>query len=124
MNNLLEIQRKIVPEALVLLEKRYSILNEISLSGTIGRRMLASKMNISERIIRSEVDFLKIEGLIAIDATGMMVTPSGKVILDSLGEYISQIRGLSLMQVTLAEKLGISKVIIVATSVESSREAL
>ena len=124
MNNLLEIQRKIVPEALVLLEKRYSILNEISLSGTIGRRMLASKMNISERIIRSEVDFLKNEGLIAIDATGMMVTPSGKVILDSLGEYISQIRGLSLMQVTLAEKLGISKVIIVATSVESSREAL
>ena len=76
MNNLLEIQRKIVPEALVLLEKRYSILNEISLSGTIGRRMLASKMNISERIIRSEVDFLKNEGLIAIDATGMMVTPS------------------------------------------------
>ena len=124
MNNLLEIQRKIVPEALVLLEKRYSILNEISLSGTSGRRMLASKMNISERIIRSEVDFLKNEGLIAIDATGMMVTPSGKVILDSLGEYISQIRGLSLMQVTLAEKLGISKVIIVATSVESSREAL
>ena len=67
MNNLLEIERKIVPEALVLLEKRYSILNEISLSGTIGRRMLAAKMNISERIIRSEVDFLKNEGLIAIE---------------------------------------------------------
>ena len=124
MNNLLEIQRKIVPEALVLLEKRYAILKEISLSGTIGRRMLAVKMNISERIVRSEVDFLKNEGLLAIDAAGMVVTPQGKAILDSLGEYISQIRGLAIMQDKLAEKLGIKKVIIVATTLGINQEAL
>ncbi len=124
MNNLLEIQRKIVPEALILLEKRYSILKEIYLSGTIGRRMLASKMNISERIVRSEVEFLKAEGLLSIDATGMIITPVGMEILDNLGEYISQIRGLSVMQDNLAKKMGINKVLIVPTSLEYNQDAL
>ena len=124
MNNLLEIQRKIVPEALLLLEKRYSILKEIYLSGTIGRRMLASKMNISERIVRSEVEFLKAEGLLSIDATGMIITPFGLELLDNLGEYISQIRGLSVMQDNLAKKMGIKKVVIVPTSIEYNQDAL
>ncbi|MGB5822755.1 MAG: sugar-binding domain-containing protein [Proteocatella sp.] len=124
MNNLLEVQRKIVPEALILLEKRYSILKEISLSGTIGRRMLATKMNISERIVRSEVDFLKTEGLLSIDATGMVITPLGAEVLDSLGDFVSQIRGLSVMQDTLAKKMGIYKVIIIPASVEYNQDAL
>lgn len=124
MNNLLEVQRKIVPEALILMEKRYSILKEISLSGIIGRRMLATKMNISERIVRSEVDFLKKEGLLAIDATGMVITPLGAEVLENLGEFVSQIRGLSVMQDTLAQKMGISKVIIIPASVEYNRDAL
>lgn len=124
MNNLLEIQRKIVPEALLLLEKRYSILKEIYLSGTIGRRMLASKMNISERIVRSEVEFLKAEGLLSIDATGMIITPFGLELLDNLGEYISQIRGLSVMQDNLAKKMGIQRVVIVPTSLEYNQDAL
>lgn len=124
MNNLLEIQRKIVPEALILLEKRYAILKEIYLSGTIGRRMLASKMNISERIVRSEVEFLKSEGLLSIDATGMIITPLGTEILDNLGEYISQIKGLSVMQDNLAKKMGIYKVLIVPTSLEYNIDAL
>lgn len=124
MNSLLEVQRKIVPEALILLEKRYSILKEISLSGTIGRRMLATKMNISERIVRSEVDFLKTEGLLSIDATGMIITQLGAEILENLGEFISQIRGLSVMQDTLSRKMGINKVIIVPSSVEYNQDAL
>lgn len=124
MNSLLEVQRKIVPEALILLEKRYSILKEISLSGTIGRRMLATKMNISERIVRSEVDFLKTEGLLSIDATGMIITQLGAEILENLGEFISQIRGLSVMQDTLSRKMGINKVIIVPASVEYNQDAL
>lgn len=124
MNNLLDVQRKIVPEALILLEKRYSILKEISLSGTIGRRMLATKMNISERIVRSEVDFLKTEGLLSIDATGMVITPLGAEVLDSLGEFVSQIRGLSVMQDTLAKKMGIQKVVIIPASVECNQDAL
>lgn len=124
MKNLLEIQRKIVPEALILLEKRYSILKEIYLSGTIGRRALASKMNISERIVRSEFDFLKDEGLLEVDAAGMRITPLGVELLDNLSDYISQIRGLSVMQDSIAKKLGIKKVIVVPASVEHNEDAM
>lgn len=124
MNNLLEIQRKIVPEALILLEKRYSILKEIYLSGTIGRRALASKMNISERIIRSEFDFLKDENLLEVDSAGMRITPLGIELLDKLSDSISQIRGLSVMEATIAQRLGIKKTIIMPSSVEHNEDAL
>lgn len=124
MKTLLDLQRKIAPEALVLLEKRYSILKEIYLSGIVGRRMLAHKMNLSERIVRSEVDFLKEEGLLKIHSSGMEITPLGSEIIDSLAPYISQIRGLSLMQELLKEKLGIKEVIIAPTSVEINKNAL
>lgn len=124
MKNLLDIQRKIVPEALVLLEKRYSILKEIHLSGTVGRRTLAQKMKLSERVVRSEVDFLKEEGLLEINSAGMEVTPLGINIMESLSEYISQIRGLSVMAEQLKEKLGIREVVIVPTSVETNDNGL
>lgn len=124
MKNLLDIQRKIVPEALVFLEKRYSILKEVYLSGTIGRRMLANKMGLSERIVRSEVDFLKDEGLLMINQSGMEITPLGIEVINELLEYISQIRGLSIMQDLLREKLGIKEVIIVPTTIEVNKNAL
>ncbi len=124
MKNLLEIQRKIVPEALELFEKRYSILKEIHLSGMVGRRSLAQKMNLSERIVRSEVDFLKEEGLLEVNSAGMEVTPLGVRFMEDMSPYISQIRGLSLLSDQLKEKLGIREVIIVPTSVETNDNAL
>ncbi|MDO4710863.1 MAG: sugar-binding domain-containing protein [Peptostreptococcaceae bacterium] len=124
MKNLLDIQRKVIPEALLLLEKRYSILKEISFSGTVGRRMLAQKMNLSERIVRSEVDFLKEEGLLSIHSAGMDITPLGMEIVERLSSYISQIRGLSVMQELLREKLSIKEVIIAPTSLEINKNAL
>lgn len=124
MKTLLDIQRKIAPEALLILEKRYSILKEIHLSKTVGRRLLAQKMNLSERIIRSEVDFLKEEGLLSIHSSGMEITPLGEEILEAMGEYITEIRGLSVLQDLLQQKLGIKKVIVAPTSLEWNKDAL
>ncbi len=59
MKNLLEIQKKLIPQAIELMERRYSILRQISLSEPIGRRTLSNVLEISERIIRSETEFLK-----------------------------------------------------------------
>lgn len=124
MENLLDIQRKVVPEALVLLEKRYSILKEIYLTGIIGRRMLASRMNLSERIVRGEIEFLKDEGLVSIQPSGMEITDAGIQVVEQLGDYIVQIRGLSNLQDLLQAKLGIKKVIIAPTSIETNANAL
>ncbi len=124
MRSLIDIQRKIVPEALMLLEKRYAILKEICLSKSIGRRLLAQRMDLSERIIRSEVDFLKEEGLVEINPSGMEITAAGLEILDLLGDHISEIRGLSEIENRLRVALGIKDIVIVPTSTDSDPNAL
>ena len=40
MKNLIEVQKKIIPQAIDLMEKRYAILRQINISQPIGRRML------------------------------------------------------------------------------------
>lgn len=46
------------------LRRRYQILRNVYLLGPIGRRVLADKMDITERVLRTEVDALKRQGLI------------------------------------------------------------
>ncbi|MGL5642064.1 MAG: sugar-binding transcriptional regulator, partial [Paraclostridium sp.] len=40
MNNLIDMQKKLIPQVIELMERRYSILRQISLSEPIGRRTL------------------------------------------------------------------------------------
>ena len=67
MKNLIEVQKKIIPQAIDLMEKRYAILRQINISQPIGRRMLSSVLNLSERTTRTEIDFLKDQKFINID---------------------------------------------------------
>lgn len=55
----LDVQKKIVPELLDILNKRYNILTNIYYNQPIGRRMLASQLGMGERIVRNEIDFFK-----------------------------------------------------------------
>ena len=52
MNNLLKMQQKLIPQVLDIMTRRYSILREIYLNETIGRRSLANVLGLSERIVR------------------------------------------------------------------------
>ena len=52
MNNLLKMQQKLIPQVLDIMTRRYSILREIYLNETIGRRSLANMLGLSERIVR------------------------------------------------------------------------
>ena len=64
MKDLLKIQQKLIPQVIELMERRYSILRQISLSEPVGRRTLSNILDISERVVRSETEFLKEQGLI------------------------------------------------------------
>ena len=63
---ILELQRKIVPELVEVLEKRYNVLRTIYYNQPIGRRMLANELNLGERVVRNEIDLLKSQNLIRI----------------------------------------------------------
>ena len=55
----LEMLERIAPDMMQLVEGRYRLLRNIYWMQPVGRRTLAQKMNVSERSLRTETDFLK-----------------------------------------------------------------
>lgn len=110
--DLIEIQKKIVPEITYLMEKRYDILKYVYFNQPIGRRTLSSQLGISERTVRTEVNTLKDSGLLNIETMGMYITEEGKEVIRSLEDTMTKIKGLSNLEMELSSLLGIKEVII------------
>ena len=113
MDNIINLQKKIVPEMTDLLVERYRILRQVSNEQPIGRRALAGRLNLSERILRSQVDFLKSCGLLSYSSAGMAVTDEGAEILKELADYVRKLQGLSSLEQYLLAKLSIKQVVII-----------
>ncbi len=113
MQNMVTLQEKIVPELIQVMERRYNILRNIYFSQPIGRRVLAFKLGLGERLTRSDIELLKEQGILTTDPAGMWVTPEGESILWGLEEFMHLAKGLSALEKELAHKLNISRVIIV-----------
>ncbi|MPM39133.1 Central glycolytic genes regulator [bioreactor metagenome] len=120
MKNLLKIQQKLIPQVIEVMERRYSILRQISLSEPIGRRTLSNVLGISERVVRSETEFLKEQSLIDVAVSGMTMTQEGLELLDELKDMMNDIMGLSTLQEKVKEKLGIKKVLLVPGSYDNN----
>ena len=113
LQDILRLQMQIVPELVQLLEKRYNVLRTIYYKQPIGRRILASDLNMGERIVRTEINFLKEQGLIEINIPGMTVTKQGEEIVNKLESFIHEIKGLSELEDKVCSVLHLKKVIIV-----------
>ncbi|WP_300280400.1 sugar-binding transcriptional regulator [Peptacetobacter sp.] len=124
MKNLIEIQKKLIPHAIELMERRYIILRQISLSQPIGRRSLSNRLGISERVTRTETEFLKEQGLICVAVSGMTITEEGEELLLQLKDIMVDIMGITNLQNKVREKLGIKKVIVVPRSCEDNEAIL
>lgn len=118
MQEILKLQKKIIPELVELLEKRYNILSTIYYNQPVGRRILANKLSLGERVVRTEINFFKEQGLIEIHTPGMTVTKDGEKIVNELKEFIHDIRGLSEVEEQVKSLLNIRKVIIVPGDIE------
>lgn len=112
MDTIINLQKKIVPELTELLVTRYQILLQISHEHPIGRRALSAKVGLSERVLRAQVDFLKKSGLLEFSSAGMTVTEEGMGILKELSDYVRKLQGISFLEQTLGEQLGIAQVVI------------
>lgn len=122
--NLIELEKKIVPEIIDILELRYNILRNILYNEPIGRRGLAVKLNMGERTIRTEVNILKEQGLITIETMGMYVTEEGKNLIDSLDDVVRELRGISELEKALKEILNVKNVIIVPGNADENELVL
>jgi central glycolytic genes regulator len=116
----LELQKKIVPELVDLLEKRYMLLRNIYHNQPVGRRVLSEKLDIGERSVRTETTFLKEQGLINIASSGMYITEEGKDVLKKLKVFIHSIKGLTKLEDRVRKLLNLKKVIVVPGDVDEN----
>lgn len=113
MKALMEMQKKLYPDILHVIERRYSILSSVELFQPIGRRSLSENTNTSERIVRSEVTFLHKQGLIDITTKGMHITKEGTLVLGQLAEFMNEVSGLATLGKKLEQELPVQKVMVV-----------
>lgn len=117
-NRIFEIQNKIVPETVDLLMKRYEILKVISTFQPIGRRNLSTKLGITERTMRTEIDKLKEMDLIDIQSAGVNLTEAGLDLLSEIHNTFYYIKNLSDTELKLMEKLKLKRVAVVSGDAE------
>jgi len=120
MQSFIDIQKRLLPDLLQVLQKRYTILRYIGFMQPVGRRSLAVSLGFTERILRSEVDFLKDQNLININNVGMSLTSEGKNLLEDLEGLMRELKGIDVMELELKHRLGIKKVIIVPGDCDES----
>ena len=124
MNEFLNLQKRLVPEIIEITEKRYSILRAIEFNQPVGRRALAGILGQSERWVRSELDILKSQNLIYVQALGMMVTDEGSEVINKLRDYISELKGLKDLEKAVREMLGIKEFIAVPGDTENELQVV
>lgn len=113
MNMLLDLQKKLLPDLVEVLGLRYRVLRFIRLMQPIGRRTLASNLDMSERVLRGEVTFLKEQGLVEFQSSGMILTEEGQILLSQLETVMKEVFDTRAMEEELQERLGVKEVHVV-----------
>ncbi len=110
---MIDIQKQLLPDLLEIMQKRYHILQSIRFLQPVGRRSLSGALGLTERVLRSEVDFLKNQDLIAIKAEGMSITEEGFTLLLELEGVMREISGINVMEQKIKKQFMLQEVVIV-----------
>ena len=121
---MLAILQKVLPEAFETMLRRYHILDVINREEPIGRRLLSERVHLTERIIRKEVDALKINRLITSSSAGMSLTIDGHETLDELSELLESYTQFYEMEKELAKRLDIQACVIIPGNLDEDSTVL
>lgn len=116
--------KRVAPEMVALIETRYNILSVVSFLQPIGRRMLSTKLNMTERVIRKEANTLKQQGLVSFTLEGMVMTQNGEEALELLRIFFRDLKGIRNLENLVSSKLNIKKVIVGSTILGNNELAL
>ncbi|WP_070000502.1 sugar-binding transcriptional regulator [Cellulosilyticum sp. I15G10I2] len=122
MQNTVYALEKLLPEAIRLFKERYLLLQTILECGPIGRRGLASILDLSERTIRKEVDVLTEQGLIHISHLGIVIAEEGEKLLDTLYLPLQMLEEFSALEKDVSALLDLKQAIIVKGNVDTNEE--
>lgn len=118
--SLIDIQKRLLPDLLPVMQRRFDILQYISLMEPVGRRSLSLSLGLTERILRGEVSLLKEQNLITISSIGMSLTTEGRDVLEGLRNMMRELAGLNSLEIQIQRTLGVEKVIIVSGDSDES----
>ena len=106
------LMQKLAPDLAMQIERRALVLERIDALQPVGRRLLATRLNLPEREIRTVAALLKEQGLVELDAAGMTLTPEATDILPAARRFSRDLRGLTKIETALAKRLDVAKVFI------------
>lgn len=112
-----------VPEFRDIFIRRYEILDFLNKEGTLGRRTLSSKMDISERIIREEISVLRDIYCVDVSAAGISITEEGRLNLKNLSNIYRDLNNLTNLGKKIALILNVDEVFVVKGDTKKSDHA-
>lgn len=113
MRSVIDLQKKLFPDVLAIMQRRYGILQFVKTMGPLGRRTLAENMNLAERVVRGEIDFLQNQGLIYITTKGVQITEEGLEVHEQLEAFMLEASEIGVLEQRVRETLGIDNCIVV-----------
>lgn len=124
MENQLEIMNAIAPDMMESVQERFIVLQNIDWMAPVGRRTLALKLGLTERVLRTETEMLKQLQLIDTSKSGMTITPEGKKVLTGLESLMGQYSGMKQNEHRLAEYFNVEKCVIVSGNSDEEEKVL
>lgn len=116
----LDMQMQLLPDVMELMKRRYSILQHLSASGRMGRRTLAASVELTERVLRAEIDFLKEQGLVEVHSLGIQISESGRELLEKMEPMVKELFGLAELEERLRSHFRMTQVTIVPGDSDTS----
>ncbi|WP_082233420.1 sugar-binding transcriptional regulator [Halobacillus massiliensis] len=113
MRALVDLQKRLFPDVLEIMQRRYQLLHYIHLMQPVGRRTLSDNIELAERTVRSEVEFLSKVGAVAVTSRGMHLTYEGQNILEQLAEFIKDVTGIKVLEERLKDTLRLDHAVVV-----------
>ncbi len=109
----LDLLKKIVPDMVDSINKRYNILRSLEHAGSMGRRGLVKRLQQPERSIRKDLDFLRSAAYVQMTGAGAVLTQEGRALLKPLDDFIREHRGIIELEEELASHFSLERVVVV-----------
>ncbi|MBP2100093.1 sugar-binding transcriptional regulator [Enterococcus rivorum] len=114
----------VAPDMLDVIQERFHILRNIYWMQPIGRRSLSDSMGITERVLRTETDFLKNLQLIDTSKSGMTLTEKGLTVYQGLETVMNQLLGMHQIEKKISQYFNIKRCIVVAGNSDVQKKVL
>ncbi len=118
------LMQKLAPDLAQEIERRALVLERIGALQPVGRRLLAARLNLPEREVRTVASLLKEHGLVSLDAAGMSLTSEANEILPMASRFSRELKGLTGLETALSQRYDGVKVCVAAGDADTDDHVL